>query len=156
MADIPHLFESLGHADVTTYLQSGNVFFTSGADEEPTRRALEIELAERLGFTIDVVLRRASELAAAIARNPFPGAAAEPTTLHVAFLVAAPTGEAVAAVEPDRSPPDRFEVRGREIFLNYPHGSGRSKLTLDWLERQLAVRGTARNWNTVTAIADRL
>ncbi|HET7846525.1 MAG TPA: hypothetical protein VFL72_03465, partial [Acidimicrobiia bacterium] len=54
--------------------------------------------------------------------------------------------------DPDRSLPDRFEVRGREIFLSYPNGQGRSKLDLAYFERVLGVAGTARNWNTVTKL----
>ncbi len=38
---------------------------------------------------------------------------------------------------------------GREIYLRFPAGSGKTKLTLDWFERQLGVKGTARNWNTL-------
>jgi uncharacterized protein (DUF1697 family) len=62
----------------------------------------------------------------------------------------------VADLDPDRSPPDRFAVSGTEVYLRYPNGSGRSKLSLDYFERKLEVSGTARNWNTVTRLSELL
>lgn len=53
---------------------------------------------------------------------------------------------------PDRSPRDAFEVSGTEIYLHYPNGAGRSKLSTDYFEKKLATRATARNWNTVTRV----
>ena len=58
----------------------------------------------------------------------------------------------VARLDPQRSPPDAFSIRGREIYLHFPNGAGRSKLTIDYFERLLAVRATARNWNTLTRL----
>ena len=70
------------------------------------------------------------------------------------FLDRAPKAAAVAKLDPDRSTPDAFEVTGREIYLRLPNGAGRSKLTLDYFERVLGVRGTARNWRTVSALVE--
>ena len=53
----------------------------------------------------------------------------------------------------DEMTPDSFTVAGREIYLSYPGGSGRSRLTLDYLEKALGVTGTARNWRTVQRLA---
>ena len=101
------------------------------------------------------MIRSAAELAAVAATNPFldeePDRDAK--TLHVAFLSARPTAAAVAKLDPDRSPPDAFAVHGREVYLSYPDGSGRSRLTLDYLEKTLGVTGTARNWRTVQRLA---
>ena len=101
------------------------------------------------------MIRSAAELAAVAATNPFLDT--EPDrdarTLHVAFLSKRPAAAAVAKLDPHRSPPDAFAVLGREVYLSYPDGSGRSRLTLDYLERALGVTGTARNWRTVRRLA---
>ena len=104
---------------------------------------------------IAVVVRSGAELAAVAGRNPFlaAGADRDPATLHVAFLSERPAAAAMATLDPDRSPPDAFAVDGREVYLSYPNGSGRSRLTLDYLERRLGVEGTARNWRTVQRLA---
>ena len=73
-------------------------------------------------------------------------------------LERAPAAKARSQLDRERSPPDRFSVRGREIYLHVPNGFGRSKLALEYFERRLGVEGTVRNWRTVTrllALADR-
>ena len=75
--------------------------------------------------------------------------------LHVMFLDKRPTAKAVAGLDLDRSPPDAFSVSGRDIYLHFPtRGSGRSKLTIGYFEGRLDVRGTARNWRTVTTLLE--
>jgi uncharacterized protein (DUF1697 family) len=51
---------------------------------------------------------------------------------------------------------EAIEAQGRELYITYPDGIGDSKLTNAVIERRLGVRGTARNWNTVTKLADML
>ena len=69
------------------------------------------------------------------------------------FLDEAPAADAIADLDPRRSPPDEFVVRGREIYAYCPNGFGRSKLSIDYFERRLRTRATARNWNTVVKLA---
>jgi uncharacterized protein (DUF1697 family) len=69
--------------------------------------------------------------------------------LHVLFLADQPGAAAVASLDPDRSPPDAFVVRGREIYLRCPNGVGTTKLTNAWFDSRLATISTGRNWRTV-------
>jgi uncharacterized protein (DUF1697 family) len=150
MRELAELFGSLGHGGVTTYIQSGNIVFrsTSGKQAEIARE-LEKAIAERFEVNATVILRTPAELVAIAAGNPFPGADDEPSKLHTLFLDRTPAAVAVAELDPDRSPGDLFHPAGREIYLRFASGAGRTKLTLDWFERQLGVKGTARNWNTL-------
>jgi uncharacterized protein (DUF1697 family) len=142
-------FESLGQEDVRSYIQSGNVVFRSTVtNREKLAAALERVLAEQFGLETRVLLRTHTELEAVVGGSPFDEA------VHVVFLDGTPKPAAVAALDPDRSPGDRFEVAGREIFLSLASGAGRTKLTLDWLERRLGVVGTQRNWNTVLKLVE--
>jgi uncharacterized protein (DUF1697 family) len=145
-----------GLDEVTTVLQSGNVLFTSSKAEAAVTKLVRDAVAEEFGLEGAVVVRSAAEIAAVAAGNPFvkKGESRDPKTLHVAFLEKPPAKAAVAKLDPDRSPPDAFEVRGREIYLSYPNGSGRTKLDLSYLERVLGVQGTARNWRTVQRLAE--
>ena len=150
MADLRALFDALGYPDAQTYIQSGNVVFSARAGESALVTAIEGAIEEAFSLRVPVVIRSRAQLAAVASASPFDGAA--PTAVHVAFLSGFPTVASVAALDPDRSPPDTFAVVDREVYLHYPNGSGRSKLTLDYLERVLGVRATARNWNTVTKL----
>jgi uncharacterized protein (DUF1697 family) len=112
--------------------------------------ALEAEL----GLAAPVVGPSAAELAAVAAGNPFLPEGADPATLHVAFLAAEPRAAAVATLDPDRSPPDRFRVVGRELYLCLPNGVARSRLTNDYLDRTLGTTSTIRSWRTVLALVE--
>lgn len=150
MAELVRLFAEAGCEDVRTYIQSGNVAFEARASiAEGLPALIAGRIAECFGFRVPVVVRSRDELADAIRRNPYAAECAEPTTVHVVFLAEAPAADRVAALDPDRSPPDTFVVSGREIYLHLPQGAGESKLTIDWFEKKLGTTGTARNWRTV-------
>jgi uncharacterized protein (DUF1697 family) len=149
MGDLRTLVTDLGHTDVSTYVQSGNVVLTSGANAAAVSRGIEQAIARELGLDITVLVRTRQQLAKVAAANPFD---ASDKYVHVLFLADRPTAGAVKALDPDRSPPDEFVVAGREVFLHYPNGSGRTKLNGAYFESKLDTRGTARNFNTVNKL----
>jgi uncharacterized protein (DUF1697 family) len=155
MPDLRAALTARGLEQVSTVLQSGNVLFHSAEPEHVAAGTIGDTIEEAFGLHIWVVVRAAAELTAIAERNPFlaTGQKLDPATLHVAFLSEHPAAAAVATLEPDRSPPDAFVVDGREVYLSYPNGSGRTRLTLDYLERRLKAQGTARNWRTVQRLA---
>ena len=155
MAELRAWCGDLGYDDVVTYIQSGNVVFRASAtDEGQVSSALADRIEQECGVRTSVMVRRTHDLESVMDDNPFLAPGVEPRTLHVAFLADTPSGEAIAGLDPDRSPPDQFAVDGRHVYLHYPDGSGRSKLTNDYLERGLGTVSTARNWNTVTKLVD--
>lgn len=155
MAELRAALSARGLEEVSTVLQSGNVLFRSAEPEHAAAARVGEAIEEAFGLRVGVIVRSAAELAAVAVRNPFleTGRELDPATLHVAFLSDRPTEKAVATLEPDRSPPDAFVVDGREVYLSYPNGSGRSRLTLGYLEQRLGAQGTARNWRTVRRLA---
>jgi uncharacterized protein (DUF1697 family) len=157
MKDLAAMLEEAGCADVRTYIQSGNVVYRAAS--ALARRVPVIvqgAIAERFGFECPVVTRTAAEIEGVVKANPFPEAAAEPKTLHVGFLRDRPTKSKVAALDPDRSPPDAFVVRGSEIYVHYPKGSARSKLTPQYFDSRLETTSTFRNWRTVLTLQEML
>ena len=155
MADLRKLMEGLGHESVKTHLQSGNIVF-----ESPTRSdgaletAIEGAIASELGMDVTVIVRRADELAAVVAGSPFDGRTDDPKKIHVAFLSEQPKAAAVKGFDAEEFAPDELEVIGREVYLLYPDGYARTKLTNAVLEKKLGVRATSRNSRTVKALAD--
>lgn len=157
MGDLREALRALGCGEVETYLQSGNATFTTTeTDADALAGDIEEGLKSRLEIDVKVLVRTAEELAAAVRANPFPHATAEPSKLHVAFLSAAPDADRLSAIDGARFEPDQLGVGEREVYLWYPNGAGRSKLTNDLLERTLGVTATTRNWNTVRNLLDRL
>jgi uncharacterized protein (DUF1697 family) len=152
MAELRSLFTSLGFGDVQTYVQSGNVVFAARGKAERLAARIEREIAAAFDVKPAVILRTPAELERAAKGNPY--ARADTSKLHVVFLDRAPTKSALAKLDPDRSPGDELTVKRREIYLHLPKGAGRSKLTLDYLERVLGVRGTQRNWKTLLKLIE--
>jgi uncharacterized protein (DUF1697 family) len=154
MADLRRVLESLGHTAVSTYLRSGNAVITS-PDRDPRRlaRAIRTALADEASLDVAVMLRTGAELADIIKANPFPDALDAPAKLHVAFLSDQPDPTALAKLDPARYAPDEFRLGERVLYIWFPNGAGRSKLNAGALGR-LGVDATARNWNTVLALAD--
>lgn len=144
MAELRTLCEELGFENVKTYIQSGNVVFTSKLSEKSVTAKLEKALANKMGAPVGVHVRTASELDHVVARNPFPEAA--PNQLLILFLDAAPESDALADVKIPGS--EKLHLSGREIFIHFPDGMGNSKLRLSFTKT-----GTGRNLNSVKKLA---
>jgi uncharacterized protein (DUF1697 family) len=153
--DFVRVLDGLGLADVRTYIQTGNAVFRADANAAPTlaariRDAIEVER----GFAPETVVLSADELAAALAANPFPEAAAEPKSLHLSFLAAPPAAPDLDRLAWLRGDGERYALAGRVFYLHAPAGVGRSKLFAQ-IERALGVAATARNWRTACALLER-
>jgi uncharacterized protein (DUF1697 family) len=161
MDDLRAMCESLKLRDVQTYLQSGNVVFRAQA-HDPTvlTRRLEKEIGRTFGFHSDVITRTVPEMRQVVARNPFAKRRdIDPSRLLVTFLATDPGDEARARVRTIETDPEELHIDGRELYVYFPNGMGRSKLPFSAIEKAVKTSGTARNWNTVTRlleIAERL
>ena len=149
MADLRRLVESLGFTGVTTFIQSGNVLFTSR--RRVTAGAIELAISRELGMDVPVMVRTVAEVEGIIEANPFPRA--DPGKLHVGFMADGPPPAALADLDHDRFLPEEFAVIGAELYLHLPNGMGRSKLP-GYLERAIKIPTTIRNWNTVSKLLE--
>jgi uncharacterized protein (DUF1697 family) len=150
MRDLTAIFTDVGCVDVTTYIQSGNVIFRAPAKlANQIPRLIADGIAERFNLRIPVVTRSAAELERVVACNPYLGIEPDFTKLHVVFLADLPSPAASSALDPDRSPPDSFEIQGGEIYLHLPNGAATTKLSNAYFDSKLGTTSTARNWKTV-------
>ena len=156
MADLRDIFDSLGYSEVRTYIQSGNVVFSSPKRSASTlTREIESAIEKKLGKPVKVTLRTAGEMAKIAERHPFlADADADLKRLHVAFLSEKPDKATIAEIDPAQYHPDRFEVIGREVYLHFPDGVAETKLNTAFFQRKLKAPGTVRNWRTVTTLAE--
>jgi uncharacterized protein (DUF1697 family) len=170
MAQLQEVVTSLGHADVTTYIQSGNVLFTprppegrtpGSTDAAALAAELERAIADNIGVRARAVVLSREELARCVRENPYPGAAS-PKLLHAVFLPEVP-GPGLAAWVADaerqvraKGSRDEAQVLGRTVYLHTPDGYPASELRR-LLARaggptSAALAGTARNWTTVSRL----
>lgn len=145
MAELKALCQDLGFTDVMTYIQSGNVLFRSHLSKAQAEQTLDTALARILGKPPGVTIRDRNELQTIVDANPFPEA--KQNYLIISFLNApAPADALERLVAPDG---EHAHLAGREIYVHYPNGSGRSRLVLPAIRH-----ATARNMNTVVKLAE--
>lgn len=139
-----------------TYVQSGNVVFsTSERDLGRVAKRIENAIERNCGFRTNVIVRTAAEMRDVIARNPFAKRSGiEPGKFLVLFLGGDPDPEAQAKAHSIKADPEEFRLLGREVYIYFPNGMGRSKLSTAALERALKTPGTGRNWNSVTKMLE--
>jgi uncharacterized protein (DUF1697 family) len=166
MADLREVVASLGHTGVTTYIQSGNVLFsTAQTDDAKLAGALEAAIEERFGIWASVVVLRRDELAEVLAGNPYRDEP-NPKLVHVVFLSAelpealldriAAAESAVAA----KGSRDTVQAVGPALFLHTPDGFGTSELAQTLFriiaaptkQKRRGLAATARNWATATKL----
>jgi uncharacterized protein (DUF1697 family) len=156
MARLKELMTAAGFPEVSTYLQSGNVFFADGGRSPADNGArLEKLLLDEFGFVVEVVMRSSAQLDAIIAANPLPARVADSKRYVVTFLGQAPDAAVVAGLKAEDFEPDEFEFRGEELYSWSPNGVHTSKFTQQFLGRKLGIPvATARNWNTVLKLRE--
>ena len=146
MADLRALATRLGFEDARTLLNSGNLVFRGR--KQPTSRIES--LFERELDGISVLVRTAEEWASILGRNPFEKEArTDPGHLLVMVMKTAPAVGNAKALQDAIAGREYFEVDGREAYVVYPDGVGRSRFTHALIEKKLGTRCTGRNWNTM-------
>jgi uncharacterized protein (DUF1697 family) len=151
MAELRACLEAQGFTGVRTLLQSGNAVF-GGGRRRGAALERQLEAAARTALALDTpfIVRTREEWDALVAANPFPREAADdPGRLLVFCLKDAPSADGEAALRAAVRGRERVRVVGREAYIIYPDGVGRSKLGAAVIERRLGSTGTGRNWNTV-------
>jgi uncharacterized protein (DUF1697 family) len=152
MAQLRELMEALGYTGVRRCCRAA-----TSPSAATSRRRSRARIAERLH---DEMARHrgagahARELAAVVKRNPLREHADNPKHHHVVFLSARPDPKLVAAVDPADYEPEMFRLHGRELFMWWPAGVHKARLTHSFWERKLKVTATARNWNTVERLLE--
>jgi uncharacterized protein (DUF1697 family) len=161
MDELRALYESLKFEDPRTHVQSGNVIFRTKEKNSPAlAKKIQNAIERKFGFRPEVILRTTDELRSAIAASPFASRRnLEPGKILVTFLAGEPGPDAPATLLSLKAHPEELHLKGRELYIYFPDGAGKSKLPWSKVEKLVQTTGTARNWNSVTkmlAIAEEL
>jgi uncharacterized protein (DUF1697 family) len=154
MADLRRLAVDLGHAEVETYLQSGNLLFSSAAEPAGAGRGARAAPRRRPGRLRHHPAAYRGGAGPGGRRQPVPSWLRRPAKLHVTFLAEAPDRARAAALVAPAGQPDQLSLVGTEVYLHCPDGYGRTKLNNAFLERKLSVAASTRNWKTVGTLAE--
>jgi uncharacterized protein (DUF1697 family) len=139
-----------------TYVQSGNVIFSS-QEKDLVKLATRIQdaIEKNFKFRPGIMLRTAVDLREVVEKNPFAKRSGiEPGKLLVNFLASDPGKEAREKALAIKIGPEEMHLIGREAYIYFPNGQGRSKFPWPAIERALGTSGTGRNWNSVTKMLE--
>ena len=150
------LLLSLKFEEPQTYVQSGNVIFkTSERDLGLLTARIKQAIEKKFACSPGVVLRTVADLRAVVSNNPFAKRTnIEPAKLHAFFLAARPAKSAAENLRQLAIQPEELHLIGRELFIYFPDGAGKSKLPWARVDKALQTQGTGRNWNSVTKILE--
>ena len=150
------LYVSLKLEDPRTYVQSGNVIFrTKEKNTAVLATKIQRAIEKKFGFSTPVILRTTAEMKAAVAANPFDGRPdVEPGKLLVTFLAGDPGQAGQAAILGLKPHREELHLKGRELYIYFPDGAGKSKLPWSSVEKVFQTTGTARNWNSVVKMLE--
>jgi uncharacterized protein (DUF1697 family) len=148
MKELVKALEGIGLKDVRTYIQSGNVVFTSS--KQPARLASDIEacIEKKFGFHSKTFVLSVHDLQRAAKDNPFPQADAVPTSLHLFFLAEPAKAAKLDEMNELKVKSEQFVLKNKVFYFYAPEGFGTSKLAAK-AGKLLGVDTTARNWRTV-------
>ena len=153
MASLRELLASLGFTDVLTLLNSGNALFSTnsvtGSDLEVT---IEAAIERELGIAVQVLVRSGEEIGAVIRDNPILSLAVDGSKMIALFLSGEPAPTLLATYDPAGLDPGRIAVGNRVIYQWCPDGFLEAPAVGAFVEKNLRVTVTARNWNTVARL----
>lgn len=157
MSELRAAANALGWEQVATYIQSGNVVFSTNAGKDARlAEQLKAEVQERSAISCEVVVLGRDKLAAAVAADPFEDES-DARLVHLVFRAAPPSAGDLAALEKaqrrasEKGSSDTLRVVGGVTYLHTPGGLGRSVLAAE-LARAGGAPGTARNRATATKL----
>jgi len=153
MEDLRKLMESLGHTNVKTYIQSGNVIFSSNEKaKDELARTIEAAIEKQYGFDVSVFVVDKEAVEIAIDNNPFAeGRVEEPAgfkKLYVTFLSDVPSEENMEKLREAPIGDDRIAFASDILYFKLESKVSDSKLSNALIEGKLKIRATTRNWNT--------
>lgn len=156
MKELKSSFEEAGYEKVLTYIQSGNIVFSS-SEKDPQKLEKELEkiILDKFSFNVPVIIRTADQLKATIKNNPYlKEKDIDEARLYFTLLAAPPSAENIKKLNDYQSEPDKFEIASTVVYVYCPNGYGVTKLNNNFFENKLKVNATTRNLNTLTKLID--
>jgi uncharacterized protein (DUF1697 family) len=144
MSELAKMGERCGFQSVRTFINSGNLLFTSKCDEAEVQSAVAAQVESFFGKPGAVFVRSAGEMRELAARNPFCDD--KPSRVMAYIIDTMPTPAMLAEARDVNG--ERLALGPRTIYISYGEGIGSSKLKLPAVKH-----GTARNMNSVSKMA---
>jgi uncharacterized protein (DUF1697 family) len=155
MSDLCKLCAEIGCGDIQSYIQSGNLVFSTLAIPAVVEIELERAIERRFQLNIPVIVRAAADWPAYVKGNPFPEASsAEPNLVMLALAKTDPKPEAASELCGRCTGGERIVQVGDALWIYFVGGVARSKISPALLDRLVGSKVTMRNWRTVLKLGE--
>ncbi|MEO1652418.1 MAG: DUF1697 domain-containing protein, partial [Bacteroidota bacterium] len=156
MDDLKALFAQLNYQDIATYIQSGNVLFSTPKELDIPEEAKKIEgaILDQFTFEVPVIIRKSRDLESIIKGNPFLEKGKAIETLHLTFLSKIPSEEKREKIKSYDYAPDLFQIQGQEVYIYCEGKYHQTKLNNQFFEKKLGVSASTRNWKTLLKLKE--
>ena len=152
MAELRSVLEEASFENVSTYIQSGNIIFDSGAKANTIESTIHDLIEEHFDYDVPVMVRTRSFFEQVVAKNPFPKL--DTAFLCATILATSPGKKLISEIDASAFGDDTFQVLKNVVYVHCPNGFGRTKLTNGFFEKKLKTRATSRNWKTINKLIE--
>jgi uncharacterized protein (DUF1697 family) len=155
MTDVKKQFEEAGLSDVKTYIQSGNVIFTS-PEKDISKISLKLKKQFQKSFNHrgEIFIFTPQELKTAFAHCPFePEKNEEKQLCHLMFLSDKPGRQYVDKLMAMSGEEYSFAVYDKVLYYAYPREIAGRRRNINF-EKVLGVTGTARSWKVISKLIE--
>ena len=157
MKELALLFTDLGCGNVRTYLRTGNIVFESQRESGELEKAFECAISKEFSLSIPVVVRSGERFSEYLVNTPFPSESKkDPSHLLLYLSKNPPLESAVAQLLQKAAAGESVMQRDDGIWIYYPDGIGRSKVSPTIIDRSIGSSATGRNWNTLLKVSELL
>jgi uncharacterized protein (DUF1697 family) len=150
-------FEKMKFTEVTTFIASGNVIFTTELrDTQKLEAFIERQLKASLGYEVHTFVRTLAEIAAIVAFAPFTrdDMNSPQNTVHCAFFREPLAPAQIRGLASCRTEVDELRVRGRELYWLCRIKTNESKIwTLPEYKALKLPSSSMRNLKTLRKLA---
>ena len=145
--------------DVSTYIQSGNVLFSSGKGEEELKLELEAVIHKSFGLDIPVILRSIPQLEKIRENIPFSEQeisekenSVEGEVLYLFMFAESPSLRDIERISAHKEGCDQFEIKGRDLYVLFDKTIRNSKMATVLQKTEVPV--TSRNIKTINKLIE--
>ncbi len=146
-----------GFGDVRTYIQSGNIVFTSDAaiSTDDLETQVETVIAENFGLTVPAMVITRERFQRAVQEFPFGDELAEKSVL--VFVSGEGSDDWVARAKAKVGADDQLLMKNGVVYVYCPNGISKSKAAESLLATpKRGVKATMRNWRTTGKLTEML
>jgi uncharacterized protein (DUF1697 family) len=153
MTDLKELFEAQGFQNVQTYIQSGNVIFSSKEkSSDKIKNIISNSIKQKFGFDVGVLVITPDKIEYVLKNNPYIKKKKDIDRLYVTFLSGLPSSENIKKLNLIDYSPEEYIMDDKLVYLHVPNGYGKAKLNNNLFENKLKVEATTRNWKTINKL----